>query len=291
MSIRKPAVAGQFYGGSREECLEEIAECLPQGTVKTGLPNRIVGGIVPHAGWLFSGGLAATVFTAIRQVNKTVDTFILFGASHRSHDTCPLIYPSGAWDTPLGQIQIDESLTNELISLGAKVNAEAHRYEHSIEVQVPFIQYLFPDAKIVAVIMPPGVGGYECTFGQKVGALLKDSGSNAVCIASTDLTHYGPRYGFCPQGTNSTAITWAYEVNDMEFINQALRMDAEHLVESSLQHENACGPAAAAAVVAAAQMAGCKKGFLLSHTNSAMVMKTRFNQSSNESVGYAAIVF
>jgi AmmeMemoRadiSam system protein B len=291
MSIRKPAVAGQFYGGSREECLGEIAECLPKGAIKTELPAQITAGIVPHAGWLFSGDLAAMVFTAIRQVNKTVDTFILFGAAHRSYYACPLIYPAGAWETPLGQIPIDETLTKELIQSGAKSDAEAHRYEHSIEVQVPFIQYLFPDAKIVAVIMPPGPGRYECTFGQKVGALLKDSGSKAVCIASTDLTHYGPRYGFCPQGTNSSAITWAHEVNDMEFINQALRMDAEHLVESSAQYENACGPAAAAAVVAAAQMAGCKKGFLLGHTNSAEIMKARFGQSSNESVGYAAIVF
>jgi hypothetical protein len=291
MGIRKPAVAGQFYGGSRQECLSEIAECLPQGDIKAGLPDRIFGGIVPHAGWMFSGDLAALVFTAFRQVNKTVDTFILFGASHRSHDNCPLIYPDGAWETPLGKIEIDEALTKELIQLGAKSNAEAHRHEHSIEVQVPFIQYLFPDAKIVAVIMPPATGGYECTFGQHVGALLKDSGAGVVCIASTDLTHYGPRYGFCPQGTNSTALTWAHQVNDMNFINKALEMDAEHLVESAMQHENACGPAAAAAVVAAAETAGCKKGYLLGHTNSAEVMKERFAQSSSESVGYAAIIF
>jgi AmmeMemoRadiSam system protein B len=77
----------------------------------------------------------------------------------------------------------------------------------------------------------------------------------------------------------------------MDFINKALQMDAEHLVESAMQHENACGPAAAAAVVAAAETAGCKKGFLLGHTNSAEVMKARFDQPSSESVGYAAIVY
>lgn len=291
MSIRKPAVAGQFYGGTRQECFDEIAECLPKGIIKNELPEKIISGIVPHAGWLFSGNLAAMVFAAVRQVNKTVDTFVLFGAAHRSYDTCPLIYPSGAWETPLGQIEIDESLTKELIQLGAKSSAEAHRYEHSIEVQVPFIQHLFPDAKLAAVIMPPGKKRYECTFGQKVGALIKDSGINAVCIASTDLTHYGPRYGFCPQGTSQTALTWAYEVNDMEFIQKALQMDAEHLVDISMEKENACGPAAAAAVVAAASAAGRKKGYLLSHTNSAMVMKARFGQPSSESVGYAAIVF
>jgi hypothetical protein len=291
MAIRKPAVAGQFYGGSRQECLEEIAGCLPKGEIKAGLPEKIFGGIVPHAGWTFSGNLAAMVFTAIRQVNKTVDTFILFGASHRSHDNYPLIYPQGAWETPLGQIAIDETLAKELIRLGAKSSAESHRYEHSIEVQVPFIQYLFGDAKIVPVIMPPAMNQYECQFGQKVGAFIKDSKLNAVCIASTDLTHYGPRYGFAPQGTGQAAIAWAHNVNDMDFINKTLKMDAEHLVESAMQNDNACGPAAAAAVVAAAKTAGCKKGFLLAHTNSAEVMKELYGQSSSESVGYAAIVF
>jgi len=291
MTIRKPAVAGQFYGATRQECLGEIAECLPKGAIKTELPAKITAGIVPHAGWLFSGGTAAMVFAAAKQVNKDVDTFIVFGAAHRCYDTCPVIYPGGAWETPLGQIQIDEALTQELIQRGAKPDAGAHRYEHSIEVQVPFIQHLFPNAKLVAIIMPPGPEQYECLFGQKVGALLKDSGVNALCIASTDLTHYGPRYGFCPQGTGQTGITWAHQVNDMEFIERALRMDAEHLVESSLRNENACGPAAAAAVVAAAQTAGCKKGVLLGHTNSAEVMKARFHQPSSESVGYAAIVF
>jgi AmmeMemoRadiSam system protein B len=291
MAIRKAAVAGQFYGATRQECLDEIAECLPKEPIRTELPSRITAGIVPHAGWVFSGDLAAMVFAAVKQVNKEVDTFVIFGAAHRCYDTCPVIYPNGAWETPLGQISIDEPLAKKLIQLGANPDAEAHRHEHSIEVQVPFIQHLFPDARLVAVIMPPGPGQYECRFGQRVGALLKDSGANVVCIASTDLTHYGPRYGFCPQGTGQTGIGWAYEVNDAEFIERAIKMDAEHLVESSLRNENACGPAAAAAVVATAQAAGCKKGFLLSHTNSAKVMEARFHQSSNESVGYAAIVF
>jgi hypothetical protein len=291
MMIRKPTVAGQFYGGSRQDCLDEIAECLPAGPIEAELPGKIVAGIVPHAGWLFSGRPAAMVFAAVKQVNKAVDTFIVFGASHRCYETCPVIYPAGKWETPLGHILIDEPLTEELIQLGAKPDAEAHRYEHSIEVQVPFIQHLFPSAKLVAVIMPPGPGRYECAFGQKVGALVKDSGVNAVCIASTDLTHYGPRYGFCPQGSGAGGIAWAHEVNDMKFIESALTMDAEHLVESSLRNENACGPAAAAAAVAAAGIIGSKKGVLLAHTNSAEVAKSRFHQPSSESVGYAAIVF
>jgi AmmeMemoRadiSam system protein B len=291
MAIRKPAVAGQFYPDSRQQCLAEIAECLPKGTVKAQLPAHITAGIVPHAGWVFSGDLAALVFQSIKQVNKEVNTFVLFGAAHSCYETCPVIFPEGAWETPLGKIDIDEPLTQELIALGAKPDFQSHRQEHSIEVQIPFIQYLFPNTAIAAIIMPPSANRYECAFGQKVGKLVKDYNKKIVCIASTDLTHYGPRYGFSPQGTGPAGIRWAHQTNDLDFIDKALKMDTEHLVESSIHHENACGPAAAGVVVAAAKAAGCPKGYLLAHTNSAEIMKVKFQQSSTESVGYAAIVF
>jgi AmmeMemoRadiSam system protein B len=261
--IRRPAVAGQFYAGTRRECLAEINECLPKGPLSMALPETIVAGIVPHAGWVFSGDLAAMVFAAIKQIKQEPDTFILFGAAHGCCDMCPVIFPEGAWETPLGQIEIDAELTSQLIALGARPDAQAHRHEHSIEVQVPFIQHLFPKAKLVAAIMPPASNGYECDFGHKVGTLLKTKRINAVCIASTDLTHYGPRYGFAPKGTDSNGIHWAHSTNDMDFINHALHMDAEHLLQSSLEHENACGPAGAAAAIAAAKALGRTQGYLL----------------------------
>lgn len=291
MIIRKPAVAGQFYPDNRQQCLAEIAECLHKGIIKTQLPAHITAGIVPHAGWVFSGDLAGLVFQSIKQVNKEVDTFVFFGAAHSCYGASPVIFPEGAWETPLGKIDIDEPLTREFIALGAKPDSQPHRREHSIEVQIPFIQYLFPRATIAAIIMPPAANGYECDFGQKVGVLVKNSGKKIVCIASTDLTHYGSRYGFSPQGTGLEGIRWAHQTNDLEFIDKAIKMDAEHLVESSIHHENACGPAAAGAVVAAAKAAGCPKGYLLAHTNSAEIMKAKFQQPSTESVGYAAIVF
>jgi AmmeMemoRadiSam system protein B len=290
MIIRKPAVAGQFYPDSRQECLEEIAECLPK-SIKGQLPAHITAGIVPHAGWVFSGSLAAMVFAAIKQINQEVDTFVFFGAAHRCADDAPVIFPDGQWETPLGKIDIDQALTDELVALGAMPDVQAHRYEHSIEVQIPFVQHLFPGAEMVAIIMPPAGNRYECQFGQKVGELVKNAKKKIVCIASTDLTHYGPRYGFSPQGAGPEGIRWAHEVNDRDFINKAVKLDADNLFISSVNSENACGPAAAAAVVATAKAAGCAKGYLLAQTNSAEVMKARFNQPSTESVGYAAIVF
>ncbi|MEJ5259370.1 MAG: AmmeMemoRadiSam system protein B [Anaerohalosphaeraceae bacterium] len=288
--IRKPAVAGQFYSASRSGCLSEIEDCLPRTSFSVELPNPIVAGIVPHAGWVFSGDLAAMVFQAVRQVNGTVDTFVLFGASHRYGSGVPAVYDKGAWETPLGLAHIDEDLAAKVVALGASAKPAAHLGEHSIEVQIPFIQYLFPEAQIVPILMP--LSGFEVQFGQEVGRLLNSiRDKKTVCIASTDLTHYGPRYGFCPQGIGSEAIEWAHRVNDGQFINLALQMKADQIVSNACENQNACGPAAAAALVAAARARGASKGVLLAHTNSRDVMLQKFRQRSEESVGYAAIVF
>jgi len=290
MNIRKPAVAGQFYGGTKAECLAEIEECLPPQAINKELPNSIVAAIVPHAGWVFSGELAATAFKAIRQVNSNVDTFIIFGAAHRYHDGGAIVDDSDAWQTPLGNVEIDGQLAAEIVSKGAIANPGAHHGEHSIEVQVPFIQYLFPNAKIVPVIVP--VSGFDHTLGTDVGELIHaKQDKKIVCIASTDLTHYGPRYGFCPEGTGLTALKWAREVNDMEFIDLVLRMEADKLVDDAMEKGNACGPAAVATVVSAAKAMGRICGVLLGHTTSSDIMLRKFNQHSEESVGYAAIVF
>jgi AmmeMemoRadiSam system protein B len=288
--VRKPAVAGQFYAATRSACLAEIEECLSQQPFSGDLPDPIVAGIVPHAGWVFSGRLAAMVFQAVRQVDGQVDTFVLFGAAHRYYSGSPAVYDRGAWETPLGLAYIDEELADQIVSLGALASPNAHSGEHSIEVQVPFIQYLFPNARIVPILMP--LSGFEVPFGTAVGRLLASlEDKQAVCIASTDLTHYGPRYGFCPAGTGPSALAWAHQVNDREFIELAVRMEAEKIVPTASEKQNACGPSAAAAVVAAARAMGARRGVLLAHTSSNEVMLRKFRQRSEESVGYAAIVF
>lgn len=290
MNVRKPAVAGQFYAGSRAECLAEIDECLPMRDLNMDLPEPIVAAVVPHAGWVFSGELAAKAFKAIQQVNKNVDTFVLFGAAHRYLDITPAVDSSDQWETPLGTIDIDTELAAEIVKCGAVADASAHRQEHSIEVQVPFIQKLFPNAKIVPVIIP--VAGFNVRFGTKIGELIHSkTDKHIVCVASTDLTHYGPRYGFCPEGVGPAALKWASEVNDTEFIDLTLEMEPQLLMESALDKGNACGPAAVATVIAAAKAMGRICGVLLGHTTSYDVMLQKFNQKSEESVGYAAIVF
>ena len=288
--IRRPAVAGQFYNGTKQGCLAEVKQCLPEGLLAVDLPGSIVAGIVPHAGWVFSGELAGLAFSAIKQSNADVDTFVIFGAAHRYLGIKAAVYGRGRWETPLGEIFIDEDLAGEIIrSDSAEEDIESHRLEHSLEVQVPFIQHLFPKARIVPVMVGPSETALK--LGEEVASAISKSDKKIVCIASTDLTHYGPRYGFCPAGSGAVGLKWAKEVNDVEFINAALKLDARKAMMTAVENSSACGPGAAAAAITVATKLGKTQGLLLGHTDSNEVMQSKFGQSSQESVGYAAIVY
>jgi len=291
MQIRKPSVAGQFYPGQHNACIAEINEYLDQITPSESLPETIVAGIVPHAGWVFSGSLAAMVFSAIKQQNAKVHTFVVFGAAHSYFGDSPAVYDRGSWSTPIGDIAIDEDLANAVLKSGkAFSDTDAHELEHSIEVQVPFIQHLFAGAKLLPILVPPNP--QATALGQAIGEIITNQEEkNVICIGSTDLTHYGPRYGFTRMGTGPEALNWASKVNDREFINLALRLEANNLLKNAAENSNSCGPGAAAAAVAAAKELGRTKGILLCHANSSEIMLKKMGNTSPDSVGYAAIVF
>jgi len=291
MPKRKSIVAGQFYPGQYDSCVDEINECLDARTLSEPLPETIVAGIVPHAGWTFSGSLAALVFLAIKQQHEKVHTFVIFGAAHGYFGQSPVVYDRGSWITPLGEVAIDEELADAVLSAGPAVSdASAHRAEHSIEVQVPFMQYLFPGAKILPIIVPPRE--QAVALGTSVGNVInEDEHKKIVCIGSTDLTHYGPRYGFTPMGVSADALKWADSVNDKKFIDLALKLEPERLLADAAENCNACGAGAAAAAIAAAKQIGKTEGLLLVHANSNEVMLRKMGTASADSVGYAAIVF
>ncbi|MBN2183517.1 MAG: AmmeMemoRadiSam system protein B [Sedimentisphaerales bacterium] len=291
MQTRKPVVAGQFYPGQHDNCIDEINDCLDAATFEEKLPETIVAGIVPHAGWIFSGTLAAMVFSAIRQQHEKVHTFIVFGAAHGYHGFVPAVCDRGFWATPLGEAAVDEELAEEVLRTGdAAGDCRAHANEHSIEVQIPFIQYLFAGAKILPIIVPPTEKAI--TLGESVGSIIqRNEQKKIICIGSTDLTHYGPRYGFTPMGVGKDALQWADSVNDKKFIDDAVKLEPEALLAGAAENCNACGAGASAATIAAAKKLGTKKGVLLAHTNSDAIMRQKMGTSSSDSVGYAAIVF
>jgi len=297
MQKRKPIVAGQFYPGTQEQCVDEVKQCLEDVVLPKTLPSTIVAGLVPHAGWAFSGATAAMVYASIKKRHPKVDTFVIFGAAHGYLGQPPAVYDKGSWLTPLGEIGIDEALARAIIESKAAISdTDHHNSEHSMEVQVPFIQYLFPKAQIVPILTPPSD---DCVrLGEIVASIISidvaiegDPERKIVCLGSTDLTHYGPRYGFTPMGAGKDGLKWATEVNDKKFIEFALKLQPEKMLETASENLNACGSGAAAATVAAAKALGKTKGVLLAHTNSNEIMLKKMGSTSRESVGYAAIVF
>jgi len=291
MQTRRPIVAGQFYPAQHGNCVDEINQCLETQAPGESLPDAIVAGIVPHAGWVFSGSLAALVFSSIKQQHDKVNTFVVFGATHGYFGHLPAVYDTGSWITPLGEAAVDEELAGAILDSGAAVSdPDAHGHEHSIEVQVPFIQYLFPGAKLLPILTPPAE--QAISLGEVVGDIInRAEQKKIVCIGSTDLTHYGPHYGFTPMGTGKEALHWAHSVNDKEFIDLALNLEPQRLLANAAEKCNACGAGAVAAAVAATKKLGKTAGLLLAHTNSNEVMHSRMGTSSADSVGYAAIVF
>jgi AmmeMemoRadiSam system protein B len=291
MQTRKAIVADQFYPGQHDSCIEQINECLTMTSFSEPLPKTIKAGIVPHAGWTYSGSLAALLFSCIREQHEKIHTFVIFGAAHSYFGNEPAVYDSGFWETPMGQIAVNEELAESVINSGSAVrNPQVHLSEHSIEVQVPFIQYFFPGSKILPIIVPPGENAIE--LGEAVGKIIdQNKDIQSVCIGSTDLTHYGPRYGFTPMGIGQKALQWAHNVNDMSFINLAVKMEPQEILSGAAENVNACGPGAAAAAVAAAKTLGAEKGLLLGHTNSNEALLKIRGQTSTDSVGYAAIIF
>lgn len=290
MSVRKPIVSGQFYPADRDLCLKQVLDCIQAIPRPGDLPESVVGGIVPHAGWVFSGPLAASVFSCVQRVRPETETFVICGAAHRYMGDRAAMDDSEAWETPLGPVRVDTELRRRLSDYSeVTIDSAAHHREHSIEVQVPFIKHLFPEARIVPVVVSPTEAAIA--FGEVLADEVLGNQSDVVVIGSTDLTHYGPSYGFTPMGLGSEALKWAREVNDREFVDLALAVEPERLLTSAVNKGNACGPGAAAVPVTVARKLGVQAGVLLGQTTSGEIVASRGAAGSSDSVGYTAILF
>lgn len=286
--IREPLVAGQFYPADREACLLGLRACLPSAPGSEAPTGPAIGGIVPHAGWAFSGQVAARVWVALAE-RSSPDTVVLLGAAHRACDARAVLDECQAWRSPLGDVDLDVSLAEALLSRPHLVrrDSQVHAREHSLEVQVPFIQQLFPRARLLPLVVPAHSSALQ--LGHTLADLVIERGARVVVVASSDLTHYGPRYGLTAQGVGPAGVTWAHEQNDRRMIDLILRFDAEAVIPEAARQLNACGPGAIAATLAAARSLGATRAVLLEQTSSAEVSSRRGLPCGEDSVGYAGI--
>lgn len=309
MSIRRPAVAGMFYSSGASELRAEVESCFPapggpgrlpsrvsgeQSTVKSG-PRKIVGLVSPHAGYVYSGSVAANAYNRLAQ-DGLPDIAVILGPNHRSYEPPIALSDEDAWRTPLGDVPLDKALAQE-IAAGcpeAGIDPGAHIEEHSLEVQLPFLQYIYEGwamvngqwsmgdgrsgkaLRIVPVLI--GASGWRreegvLEFARRLGTAIAKAlrGKDAVIIASTDFTHY-----------ESSASA---KQKDSQAISAILDLDEGRLLDIvAAMNISMCGVLPTAVTVVACKQLGATSAKELAYRNSGDV-----TGDYTEVVGYAAL--
>ena len=296
MTTRRAFSAGGFYDASPDRCGHAAGDLIAAAAIPSDLPAVLYGGLVPHAGWAYSGRLAAMTFKALCAAGD-VGTFVLFGADHFGVVRMGEVYDTGAWQTPLGDVAVDEELAAAILAAGAtlRANPDAHdvvprarRAEHSIEVQLPILRTAAPEAKIVPIAVPPTPLAVE--IGRAVGAVLAETPGRTVVVGSTDLTHHGGHFG-SPGGRGAVGEQWTRR-NDKRMLDLIEALADGRITDEAAAHHNACGAGAIAATVAACRHLGASRGLCLGYTNSyEVVHAAEPDYPDDTTVGYASVVF
>ncbi len=282
-------MAGRFYEADPSRCSSDADRfCAEPLRYVDRAPQQVHAAIVPHAGWVCSGRIAGGTFRAIESRTKA-RTFVITGSVHTMPLPQPALDAADLWRTPLGDVLVDTSLREALRKLdGMAVHDEAHQHEHSIEVNLPLMQHVFDDFRIVPCMIPPHAEAVS--WGQALGELLSQWHEPVAMICSIDLTHYGPNYAFTPEGLGEHGRTWAHAVNDRRLLELIEQMQAEQIVSETETHRSSCGGGAIAATVAAARVMGATRGVVLEHTDSSYELASIGHDDPNNSVGYAGVV-
>ena len=280
MKVRRPTQAGAFYEGDAGALKVQIENCFLQEfgpekrpEVNKNGPRDVIGLVCPHAGYMFSGAVAANAYYELAQDGKP-DVIVILGPNHTGYGSGLALMNEGVWRTPLGDVEVDGEIANQIVqeSRLVDVNDLAHLFEHSIEVQLPFLQYLYGSGfKFVPVCFQLQDLQSAVEVGRALVEVLADK--NAVVIASSDMTHYEPHGNA--------------EAKDLAALKAVEAMD-EKLFYSIIETRNvtACGYGPIAAVIAASKGLGAKKAKLLCYKSSGDI-----TGDYSSVVGYAAVSF
>lgn len=277
-NIRQPAVAGQFYPASADELAGQVDGFLDKAVLEKE-KGKVSGLIVPHAGYVYSGSVAAAGFKQLEGAD--IDTVILIGNSHQAYFDGAAVFSEGYFATPLGEVEIDADLTQKLISESKifKADVAAHEFEHSLEVQLPFLQRVLKNFKLAPILLG-NTGGEEVEVLAR--AISKNSsGRNILLVASTDLSHY-PAYEQANYADKKTCE--AILTGQAEKLRQTIeRLEKENIVNAQTF---LCAQEAVEVLMMVMQDMGVKDVSLLKYANSGDAAGDK-----SQVVGYAAIGF
>lgn len=264
--IRLPAVAGRFYPADSLQLQRQIDELTPSQQH----PILARACIVPHAGYVYSGRVAAAVYARLKLPSR----FILLGPRHYPQGERLAILSEGFWQTPLGEARIDDALAAQIKNAFPllREDAVAHASEHSLEVQLPFLQRLVPDFSFVPIVL--GTDRFDAleALGHAIAQIIRAHGEEIMLLTSSDMNHY-----------ESDAIT---RVKDRQAIDAVLALNARRLYDAVRRESiSMCGYAAAVAMLIAMRDLQATKAELIAYATSAEV-----NGDFNSVVGYAGMI-
>jgi len=264
--IRQPVAAGSFYPASASQLEAMIDRLVDENAEK----QEAIGLVSPHAGYIYSGPVAGAV---ISRVNLK-DTVVIIGPNHTGRGKPFSIMTEGTWRTPLGNVEIDAELGRQILVGSSYLQEDhlAHQYEHSIEVQVPFLQYFQSDVRIVPIVIAYGSEASYREIGEEIAAAVREVGRDVLIIASSDMTHYEPHE--VAREKDARAIEAILELDGEELLQRVQKLDI-----------SMCGYAPTVALISAARELGAKGAELVRYQTSG---DTSGDYSSV--VGYAGII-
>lgn len=262
--VRQPAVAGQFYTSDAAALGRELLSYLPDGP-----KSRALGVVVPHAGYVYSGRVAAEVYGR----TEIPDTVLILGPNHHGLGSAAALYPAGEWLTPLGATPVNGKLSKLILRHVSAVteDAAAHRLEHSLEVQLPFLQQLNPGLSIAALCLSHLDFDSCRRLGEGIAGAISDYGAPVLLVASSDLSHY--------------ESAEAARLKDEQALSQILKLDPEGLLNiCHARRITMCGVVPTAVMLVAAKALGAASAQLIRYAHSGEVNGDRLRV-----VGYAGV--
>ena len=249
MTVRKPIAAGQFYPSSKKTLEKDISDFIDKAAKK----QRVLGCIAPHAGYMYSGGVAGLVFSKI----DIPDTVVILGPNHTGGGAVFALYEQGSWHTPLGEAQIDNKLAKAILNKSRYIEADdtAHINEHSLEVLLPFIQYFKKDCKIVPVVVSThSIDAYR-EAGKAIADAITEQGKDVLVVASSDMSHYESQR--------------SAEEKDKRAIEAILNLDEEELIKRVQEYGiTMCGYAPTAIMLSCCKRLGATSAELVKYATS-----------------------
>ena len=266
--VRGATHAGSWYEGVASELRKRLAGWMSATSADDGVDA--VGIMAPHAGYIYSGEVAARVYDAV----KIPETALILNPNHRGTGAAFALYPDGEWETPLGSVPIDTEFNRLLLEHCSSVDEDerAHIYEHSGELQVPFLRFRREDVRISVICMSRDELGALKGLGEGIAESIKEKGGEVLIVASSDMTHYEPHR--------------EAERKDRLALSRIEALDAEGLYETVYRERiSMCGVAPVVTMLFAAKELGAKSARLLLYRTSGEV-----TGDYDAVVGYAAVV-